>query len=104
MRFLRGSSDDAVLNIEEDMILDHEHSVNDPGHTHEYGDNWRDLDDGLNWNAASHYPWQKNKDHDRTTKSKVTGLTVKGVSNNPSRTGNETRPRNMHVIYIMRVS
>ena len=104
MRFLRGSSDDTVLNFEEDMILDHEHLVNDPGHTHEYGDNWRDLENGYwNSNSGSQNPWRNNKPHDRITQSEKTGLSVKGVSNNKSRTGNETRPRNMHVIYIMRV-
>jgi len=103
MRFLRGSSDDTVLSLEEDMILDHEHSVNDPGHTHGYVDNFRDSQDSYWWAAGYHQPWLNPRNHDKLTDSEVTGVTVKGVSNNPSRTGTETRPRNMHVIYIMRI-
>ena len=37
-RFLRGGSDREVLTLEEDMVQDHGHEVNDPGHTHSYED------------------------------------------------------------------
>ena len=38
MRFLRGAPDDSVLTLEEDQLMDHEHNVIDPGHSHSYDD------------------------------------------------------------------
>ena len=31
-RFLRGGSDQEVLTLEEDMVMDHTHDISDPGH------------------------------------------------------------------------
>ena len=42
------------------------------------------------------------REHSFDTSSQATGITVTGVSSS-YRYGNETRPRNMNVIYIIRV-
>lgn len=36
MRFLRGAPDETILTLEDDMMEDHHHNVDDPGHVHEY--------------------------------------------------------------------
>ena len=33
-RFLRGGNPDQVLSFQDDMFLDHDHSITDPGHGH----------------------------------------------------------------------
>ena len=91
--------------MEEDQMQDHKHTVSDPGHIHPYVDTYygfpadghfgpssigsdMELD---RWDHAYH----------KSTSSRHTGLTVQGVST--GKHGSETRPKNMHVIYIMRV-
>ena len=104
-RFLRGSPDSEMLKMEEDQMQDHKHTVSDPGHSHSYDDkytNWAGHDEGHKG------PTESDKTHDRYDKSHAstsakspTGVTVQGVSS--GRHGSETRPKNMNVIYIMRV-
>ena len=102
-RFLRGAPDSEMLRMEEDQMQDHRHTVSDPGHTHPY------VDMHVGIPSDGHYgPIASDTTLDRydysyhsTTSSRHTGLTVQGVSS--GRHGSETRPRNMHVIYIMRV-
>ena len=100
-RFLRGASDSEVLTMEEDQMQDHKHQVSDPGHTHDYNDKYTNNVDGPK-------PGPKDgegifgEDHDSTSDSSHTGITVDGVSSG-YRSGSETRPKNMNVIYIMRV-
>ena len=110
-RFLRGGSDDDVLTMEEAQMESHDHSVSasatvtDPGHTHSYhyesgvgwvGDNADDRDMIVSMNTIN-----------TDTLSSKTGISVSvdvdvgGI--NGASTGSETRPKNMNVIYIMRV-
>ena len=37
-RFLRGGDDGSQLKMEDDMMQDHSHELNDPGHQHDYDD------------------------------------------------------------------
>lgn len=106
-RFLRGGSDSKVLTMEGDQMQDHKHKVSDPGHTHSYVDKYPNYGGSDN---GRYGPKDSDKSKDRwdkshtssTSKSKSTGITVQGVS--PGfRFGSETRPKNMNVIYIMRV-
>ena len=106
-RFLRGASDSKVLTMEGDQMQDHKHKVSDPGHTHSYVDKYPNYSGNDN---GRYGPKDSDKSKDRwdkthtstTSKSKSTGITVQGVS--PGfRFGSETRPKNMNVIYIMRV-
>ena len=103
-RFLRGASDSEVLTMEEDQMQDHKHQVSDPGHTHNYVDKWTGVGEDNHWGSGSewdHITDRWDQPHGSATVSKHTGLTVQGVST--GKHGSETRPKNMHVIYIMRV-
>ena len=103
-RFLRGASDSEVLTMEEDQMQDHKHQVSDPGHTHNYVDKWTGVGEDNHWGSGSewdHITDRWDQPHGSATASKHTGLTVQGVSS--GRHGSETRPKNMNVIYIMRV-
>merc|ERR1719239_160947 len=105
-RFLRGASDSEVLTLEEDQMQDHKHNVTDPGHSHSYIDKYPSY----GGNEDGHYgPPSSDTENDRYDKahtsmsySGYTGMTVDGVSSS-YRFGTETRPKNMNVIYIMRV-
>jgi len=105
-RFLRGASDSEVLTLEEDQMQDHKHIVTDPGHTHGYVDKWPQMGtgdsghDGPLFSDTSSDRYDKS--HDATSESNVSGMTVDGVTSD-YKSGTETRPKNMNVIYIMRV-
>jgi len=105
-RFLRGASDSEVLTLEEDQMQDHKHIVTDPGHTHGYVDKWPQMGtgdsghDGPLFSDTSSDRYDKS--HDATSEPNVTGMTVDGVTSG-YKSGTETRPKNMNVIYIMRV-
>ena len=106
-RFLRGAPDSEMLKMEEDQMQDHKHTISDPGHTHNYVDKYpqRETNDqGFDGPSASSFDSKEDrwdKSHTSTTASKHTGMTVQSVSS--GRHGSETRPKNMNVIYIMRV-
>ena len=97
-RFLRGGSDETVLTLEEDMVQDHQHGVNDPGHTHPSPYKY-ELAFACGSVCGADYSSPSSQE---TIPSSTTGISVTGISNG-YRYGDETRPRNMHVVYIMRV-
>merc|ERR1719414_97700 len=111
-RFLRGSNLDDVLTLEEDMILDHQHidgthTHTDTGHSHsytEYGESDR-HDCGM---GGTHCAGQKTL----TLTSETSAASLTTVSSNigkineetdATRKGDEVRPRNMHVSFIIRI-
>jgi len=100
-RFLRGASDSEVLTLEEDQMQDHKHELNDPGHAHVYDDRYTDNRDGPN-TGPKDGEGIFGLSHTRTSEKSTSGITVQGVSSG-FRSGTETRPKNMNVIYIMRV-
>merc|ERR1711971_300404 len=100
-RFLRGASDSEVLTLEEDQMQDHKHELNDPGHSHVYDDRYTDNRDGPN-TGPKDGEGIFGLSHTRTSEKSTSGVTVQGVSSG-FRSGTETRPKNMNVIYIMRV-
>merc|ERR1712198_781654 len=104
-RFLRGALDSEVLTLEEDQMQDHKHNVTDLGHTHSYDDkypSWKDNEDGHTGPQKADTDNDRfDKSHSRTSGSSHTGITVDLVSSS-YRSGSETRPKNMNVIYIMR--
>merc|ERR1711971_894123 len=100
-RFLRGASDSEVLTLEEDQMQDHKHELNDPGHSHVYDDLYTDNRDGPN-TGPKDGEGIFGLSHTRTSEKSTSGITVQGVSSG-FRSGTETRPKNMNVIYIMRV-
>ena len=102
-RFLRGGDDAKVLTLEDDQLQSHEHVFNDPGHTHPYVDKhttWRDGNDG-HWgpNGADRDNDRFDQPHDRTTANVTSGITVTGVKD--ARHGDETRVKNMSIIWII---
>jgi len=107
-RFLRGSSDRDVLTLEEHQMQDHHHTLADPGHTHPYVDKYPNQGErgGLGNGNAGPNSWdfiddRWDKTHYVSTSSVSTGAKVKSVLG--GRTGSETRPKNMNVIFIMKV-
>jgi len=111
-RFLRGASDLEMLTMEDDQMQNHTHKVSDPGHSHSYIDKYTNFgyghEDGHSGPAhdddkLDRWDWP----HDSTSGSRHTGITVQGVTSKFREmdvgVGDETRPRNMNVIYIMRV-
>jgi len=106
-RFLRGGTDAQMLTMEEDQMQNHKHGLYDPGHTHSYNDKYP------SWGGDDHgYPGpgpfqdEKNdrydKSHTRESGKTKSGMKVQLLSSD-YRHGSETRPKNMNVIYIMRV-
>ena len=106
-RFLRGASDSDVLTMEEDQMQDHKHTISDPGHSHKYVDkypNWKPTthEDGHWGPNTADDAWDRfDKAHYSWSATTPTGVAVEGVTSGKS--GLETRPKNMNVIYIMRV-
>jgi len=105
-RFLRGSADHEMLQTEEDSIQSHTHGVSDPGHNHGYDDKWPDVQD-----RNSNGYWgpkvgdklydRYDKSHSSTTLHSHTSISVTGAQG--ARIDSETRPKNIKVVYIMRV-
>lgn len=111
-RFLRGGTHEQMLLMEEDMILDHMHT--DGGHTHTdagHGHSFTSHGSGSNHHCGtggSHCDGDSNPSSSTSTgvasitsSSSNVGKIDESVSS--SRKGDEVRPKNMAVIYIMRV-
>ena len=118
-RFLRGGSDADMLKLEEDQLQEHTHKVTDPGHQHHYYDRYSDNNsydndgpsDGQGTFAAAHSYWTdwgfsgsitSNKKGAGGPQAYFAGISVDGVED-IYRRGDETRPKNMNVIYIIKV-
>ena len=103
-RFLRGGSDAEILTLEEDQIMEHEHNLDDPGHAHPYVDRY--LDDSADSQYFGHkevaHPYYPGVSHAVATSATTTGASVAGVSSQ-YRHGGENRPKNMGIIWIIRV-
>ena len=126
--FLRGGDDSTVTTMENDMVQDHTHDVDDPGHRHSTssdGAKTTDVDaaqyekhvgaesdnnsyrgycfetqnDGY---GCTTWPYKTANDHTHTVYSANSGVSVGSVSSSYNK-GSETRPKNMAVIYIMRI-
>ena len=93
-----------MLNLEDDQLQDHRHGVTDPGHSHGYDDKFpSEPANGHKGPAGSDMQdegWDVS--HSSTSASSMTGLVVEGVDSS-CRGGEETRPRNMNVVFIIRV-
>merc|ERR1712179_867540 len=102
-RFLRGGGDKDVLKMEEDQMQNHVHEFNDPGHSHNYHDHHAEYTDeehgGWGWKLGND---NVRKDHSLDTSNVNSGISVGGVTT-AYRSGDETRPKNMNVIFIIRV-
>ena len=122
-RFLRGGPDDQALVVEDDSLQDHMHidpghSHVDSGHTHAYIDKYRchENDPDNYCNEDGHWGGSDGPDtkgdrfdgsHDAVTASGASSIqssasNISGVSDD-YRASSETKPRNMNVVWIMRV-
>ena len=114
-RFLRGGPEENVLNLEDHQMQDHAHGIDhtitlhDPGHHHSYRkvpEEETKVSGGLVGNEV--YDWHGPSNYDTTdistgitVSSSVDGLGIKG--DNGFNYGDETRPKNMNVMFIIRV-
>ena len=105
--FLRGGTEDLVLEKEEDQIRDHEHSCSATADNHDHSYYAARQSDssgqvcGVDGNCddADTLVYTESR---RTESARVSvSCSVNGVSS--GRVGSETRPINMKVIYIIRV-
>ena len=102
-RFLRGGSEEEMLTLEDDQIMEHTHEINDAQHSHSYEDKHYTHDyEGYGPNTHNTY-WDNflYQDH-RTTSGNTPGITIEGVTGDYSH-GDENRPKNMGIIWIIRV-
>ena len=102
-RFLRGGLDGVQLEMEEDSLQAHTHGVSDSGHSHGYDDKYQ------GWAGDGYWgPYLKDilsdrfdQSHSSITNSATSNIKVTDVSG--ARTSGETRPKNIRVVYIMKV-
>ena len=103
-RFLRGGLDDVQLQTEEDSLQAHTHGISDPGHNHGYSDRWSaagSLPAGVGPCCADTDAYRFDYPHSYTTTSGNSNIEVTSI--NGARSDDETRPRNIRVVYIMKV-
>ena len=81
----------------------HTHGINDPGHQHGYDDKYDDSGPGyLGTDSGEDYMDDRwDASHLSTSNHAKTGITITDPEG--ARVGSETRPKNMRVVYIMRV-
>merc|ERR1712126_59765 len=102
-RFLRGGDDSNMLVMEDDQMQDHVHDVSDPGHSHYFAKyltgmaNVQNMAFPVDTDLPFNVDW-----YDMQTEHVSTGITVNGVASS-YRHGAETRPKNMNVIYIIKI-
>ena len=105
-RFLRGGNDADMLKLEDDQLLQHEHIFSDPGHSHSYVDTFTYDNNIDGYDGPPEAPDHRNDRYDykqtRDITSKSTGISVTGVAS-AYRHGEENRPKNMGIIWIIRV-
>ena len=124
--FLRGGTDDKILEVEDDQVQDHEHE--DPGHQHDCSASSTAGSHNHVYNEPHYYKFghgpicgSNNGECDQevilTNEAHTTGSASVSVStscstsshssgvggvNSAARSGTETRPINMKVSYVMR--
>jgi len=98
-RFLRGGNDNDVLTLEEDQILDHFHDVFDNGHSH--------LTYGAKEGEGHSYDGDGGGGHihnvNLRSSTDSSGVTV-GYVTEGFRKGDENRPKNMNVVFVIRIA
>ena len=100
-RFLRGGVDSVQLETEEDSLQAHTHDLSDSGHNHGYDDKYADTDEYIIAKGNNYGYQYSHQSHARTTNSATSNIKVTDV--NGARTSDETRPKNIRVVYIMKV-
>ena len=108
-RFLRGGRVSDALKFEEDSLQEHSHTstVSDPGHSHgftEYASNLESPDGYpdpapklLSDKLCLDFPFPL------TTNSAKSGISMAVTGVQGGRKGSETKPKNMNVVFVMKV-
>ena len=91
-----------MLRLEEDELQDHEHAATDPGHAHGYDDKYTNNVASPHNTGPGDGEGYFGVSHASTSAASRTGLVVEGVASSYRR-GEETMPRNMNVVFIIRV-
>merc|ERR1712179_577479 len=107
--FLRGGNEENALEIEEDQIVDHQHI--DPGHTHDNSPHshevsgvQEDSNYRLNHVDSGQPDWDTYTRTTSTAKISIaTANTNVGGVTSDSNSGSETRPKNMKVMWIIKL-
>ena len=102
-RFLRGGTQAKALEVQDDALQQHEHVINDPGHSHAFVDSdYTYGDDEKIHSSIFSNSYDIDEDnHDSETSPSYTGIIINGVKG--ARISSETRPKNMKVTFIMKV-
>ena len=100
-RFLRGGVDSVQLETEEDSLQSHTHDISDSGHDHGYDDKYYEPSEYKIASGNNLYYSYNPHSHASTTNSATSNIKVTDV--NGARTSDETRPKNIRVVYIMKV-
>ena len=94
-----------MMQTQGDTLQAHTHGAYDTGHTHKYTDTYAQWGGGRNGHAGPKDKDYKNDEYEykasRTTYTGKSNIKVTGVSG--ATTSSETRPKNMFVVYIMKV-
>ena len=108
-RFLRGGTESDVLQMQDDQLEEHEHT--DPGHTHSNSPHTHSYEDQHTGNeffiaTGSSFGYGTQTIPSKTTSAATVkiepSLTNLGGITSAYRSGHETRPKNMKVIFIIR--
>ena len=105
-RFLRGGLDHIMLEKQEDSLQSHTHGIHDPGHTHRYNDKYFRRNAGNGHDGPAALSMDKLLDrfdgtHWATSNRNTANVAVTSVVG--ARTDSETRPKNLAVVFIMKV-
>mgnify|MGYP002058854847 CR=1 FL=1 len=105
--FLRGGNENDVMVFEEDQIHDHEHT--DAGHSHSSPPHSHPYKDRQHYNQGQSEPNNPGSSYaDVPRVTDPTSVTIESAESNIGgisssyRSGDETRPRNMKVIWVMK--
>ena len=105
--FLRGGNENNAMEFEEDQMQDHVHtdpghSHNSPPHSHSYLDEGSVSGSGFNYVTSN---WHKTTPERTTSETEIkidsSKSNIGGIATE-YRSGTETRPRNMKVMWVMK--
>ncbi|MEM9329608.1 MAG: tail fiber protein [Bacteroidota bacterium] len=92
-----GNTGDNTGSYQGDMYESHAHSINDPGHNHDYSDRQpNNTTRACEACVNKLNPYTSESDLGRTTGNRTTGITINASG------GNETRPMNAYVWFIVK--
>jgi hypothetical protein len=93
-----GNGGNAVGSKQEEALLSHSHTINDPGHTHLVARGWSVHNDGGNRNGGGELTnGGLSGDPSHNAQNNATGISINSFG------GLEVRPKNAYVFYIIKL-